>query len=214
MTPDGVASVQARISAIEHRWGIGTVASAPAAAPATGSGTVAASDFDALLARVQSAYSPSGLGGTGTLAGHDDHVHVHSGEMGAAGAPAELAAYGNGRIPPDALEPIGQGNHRLWGPAARQFRAMAEAAAREGITIRVSDSYRTYDEQVRLAETKGIYGQGGLAAVPGTSNHGWGRALDIDTAGGTAEWLRANATRFGFHEDVPGEPWHWTYRPA
>ena len=133
---------------------------------------------------------------------------------GPAGAPPELAAYGNGRIPATALAPIGQGQHRLWAPAADAFQQMTAAAARDGVTIRVTDSYRSFDAQVDLAQRKGLYSQGGLAARPGTSNHGWGRSLDVDTSAGAAEWLRANATRFGFHEDVPGEPWHWTYRPA
>ena len=139
---------------------------------------------------------------------------VHSIEMGAGGPPAELAAYGNGQIPTEALSPVGQGDHRLWAPASEAFRDMQAAAARDGVTIRVTDSYRSFDRQVELAERKGLYSQGGLAARPGTSNHGWGRSLDVDTGGGTADWLRTNAARFGFHEDVAGEPWHWTYRPA
>jgi LAS superfamily LD-carboxypeptidase LdcB len=59
--------------------------------------------------------------------------------------------------------------------------------------------------------------------VPGTSNHGWGLAVDlcggIDHYG-TAQytWMKANAGRYGFlHPDwaEPGrgreEPWHWEY---
>ena len=45
------------------------------------------------------------------------------------GVPAELAAYGNGRIPADALAPIGVGSHRLWAPAAAAFTDMVAAAA-------------------------------------------------------------------------------------
>jgi D-alanyl-D-alanine carboxypeptidase len=139
---------------------------------------------------------------------------VYSTEMGPAGPPPELAAYGNGRIPAEALASVEQGTHRLWAPAAAAFQQMEEAATRDGVAFRVSDSYRSYDQQVTLAERKGLYSEGGLAARPGTSNHGWGRSLDLDTNGGAVEWLRANAARFGFHEDVPREPWHWTFRPA
>lgn len=207
--PAGVAAAQARISAIEARFA--PPPSTPAQAP----------DFEALLASVRAdAVAPAGTveapGGARALhlAPQHDHVHVHSTEMGPAGAPPELAAYGNGRIPASALSPIGQGQHRLWAPAATSFQRMAEAAAREGVTLRVTDSYRSYDQQVDLAARKGLYGQGGLAARPGTSNHGWGRSIDVDTAGGAGDWLRVNAARFGYHEDVPGEPWHWTYRPG
>jgi LAS superfamily LD-carboxypeptidase LdcB len=62
-----------------------------------------------------------------------------------------------------------------------------------------------------------------LAAVPGTSNHGW--ALAVDLCGGiqsfgTAEyaWMVANAPAFGWSNPPwarPGqgreEPWHWEF---
>ena len=211
MIPAGVAAAQARISAIESRF-------APIARVQEGSPV----DFERMLAMARTPATPGSAAATPSAAGarlaasatDPSVVGLVSTTMGPAGAPAELAGYSNGRIPETALAPIGQGQHRLWAPAASAFRAMADAAARDGVTIRVSDSYRSFDEQVALAERKGLYGNGGLAAVPGTSNHGWGRALDLDTSGGTVGWLRANAARFGFHEDVPREPWHWTFRPA
>ena len=57
---------------------------------------------------------------------------------------------------------------------------MTEAARRDGVSIGVTDSYRSYGEQVDLARRKGLYSQGGLAAKPGTSDHGWGLSLDLD----------------------------------
>lgn len=207
MMPAGVAAVQARISGIESRF-------APMDTPARSSSGPSSSqsvDFDRMLAMAQSSLTST----RGTSAASPIHAHVHSTEMGPAGAPAELAAYGNGRIPAEALVPIGQGDHRMWAPAARSFQAMSKAAALEGISFPVVDAYRSYEDQVRLAETKGIYGQGGLAAVPGTSNHGWGRSVDITTSDQRmVDWLRTHAAEYGFHEDVAGEPWHWTYRPA
>lgn len=62
------------------------------------------------------------------------------------------------------------------------------------------------------------------SAVPGTSNHGWGLAIDL--ARGTApsnavyignegstvvEWLKANAATYGFSGETQSEPWHWRY---
>lgn len=126
--------------------------------------------------------------------------------------PGELVAYGNGRIPTEALEPIGVGKHRLWGPAAVAFRQMALDAAGEGVNIGVTDSYRSYDQQVDLASRKGLYSDGGLAAQPGTSKHGWGVALDVDVDSRGLAWLRANGSRYGFFETTPREPWHWEYR--
>ena len=54
----------------------------------------------------------------------------------------------------------------------------------------------------------------GLAATPGTSNHGWGMSLDLDLDDEAQQWMRTNGPDYGFVEDVPREPWHWTYRPA
>jgi LAS superfamily LD-carboxypeptidase LdcB len=129
-------------------------------------------------------------------------------------APAELARYGNGRIPSGALAPVGVGDHRLWAPAARSFQQLRQAAAADGVTIGVTDSYRSYDRQLELAERRGLYSQGGFAARPGTSTHGWGLSLDLDLDDRAQAWMRANGARFGFVEDVPREPWHWTYSPA
>jgi D-alanyl-D-alanine carboxypeptidase len=68
---------------------------------------------------------------------------------------------------------------------------------------------------VDLVARKGLYANGGLGAVPGTSNHGWGVAVDADiTNPATKAWLQANGHRFGFVEAVPREPWHWEFRPS
>ena len=127
--------------------------------------------------------------------------------------------YPNGLIPPSALCEIGVAAHSLRCDAAAAYRAMSAAyAAAFGSPICITDSYRTYASQVRL------YGQKpALAAVPGTSNHGWGLAVDlcggIQTFGTPQyQWMVANAGRFGWLHPTwadPGngreEPWHWEY---
>jgi D-alanyl-D-alanine carboxypeptidase len=129
------------------------------------------------------------------------------------GVPSDLAAYGNGRIPASSLSSINVGNHRLWAPAAQAFQQMSAAAAREGVTLKVTDSYRSYEQQVDVANRKGLYSQGGLAAKPGTSDHGWGLSLDLGLDSKAQTWMRTNGARYGFRENVPREPWHWTYAP-
>jgi hypothetical protein len=132
----------------------------------------------------------------------------------------------------------------LVAPAARAWRALAAAALAAGHTLKLSgqaSGYRTYAQQLRLFEqrftTTPIAGRPtrrwngrtwylrpgmALAAVPGTSNHGRGLAVDIGEerdgdAGtesidqGTVAWLVANADRFGFSAEVQSEPWHWRY---
>lgn len=134
--------------------------------------------------------------------------------LDAKGVPLELRRYGNGKVPAQALSVIDGTNHKLWGPAARSAEAMRAAAARDGVTIGITDSYRTYASQVDLAERKGLYKNGGLAAVPGTSNHGWGMALDLKLDAKAQAWMRENGGRFGYVEDTPREPWHWGYHPT
>lgn len=125
--------------------------------------------------------------------------------------PRGLEAFANGRIPEQALTPIARGE-RLWGPAADAFRQLATDAQAAGVSLRVTDSYRSFDEQVDIVRRKGLYSEGGLGAEPGTSSHGWGLSVDLDTTPGSLAWLRTNAGRYGFVEDVPREPWHWTYQ--
>ena len=122
----------------------------------------------------------------------------------------------NGRLPDSELRPIGFGRHRLRTEAAEAYMQMVQAAAADGVTWTVTDSYRTYDQQVQLVREKGLYSQGGLAAVPGRSNHGWGLAVDLGggvNREGTPQnrWLQENAGRFGF-STIPREPWHWEFR--
>jgi hypothetical protein len=128
--------------------------------------------------------------------------------------PEVLQAYGNGRIPKELLTPIGIGQHRMWSVAANAFVTMRAAAAADGVDIGVTDSYRSYDQQVELAANKGLYKNGGLGAVPGTSPHGWGLALDVDVDPKGLAWLRANGATYGFAETTPREPWHWEFRGA
>lgn len=152
----------------------------------------------------------TGLPATGTTGASVGQV----GGYGKMPLPTELQSYANGQLPDGILEPIGQGSHRLWGPAADSWKEAVAAAAADGVDLKVTDSYRSYSEQVDLAQRKGLYENGGLAAVPGTSNHGWGLAVDVDiTDPATLDWIRANGYRFGFVEAVRREPWHWEYRP-
>lgn len=131
----------------------------------------------------------------------------------------QRGGYPNGLIPPSAMCPLGVGGHSLRCDAAAAYRAMSAAYATAfGEPICITDSYRTYASQVKLYGEKPA-----LAAVPGTSNHGWGLAVDlcggIQTFGTPQyAWMVANAGRFGYLHPTwadPGngreEPWHWEY---
>lgn len=126
-----------------------------------------------------------------------------------------LSGYPNGMLPTSALCPLdGTNGLVLRADAAVAFNRMAAAG---GMPC-AGNSYRSYAQQVALYRQKPS-----LAAVPGTSNHGWGVAVDFacgtDTYGSPAyAWLKANAPRFGWTHPAwaePGgnrqEPWHWEY---
>ena len=134
--------------------------------------------------------------------------------------PLAADRYPNGRIPASALCPIGQPGQSLRCDAARDFARMAGAyRAHFGRPLLVTDSYRSYAAQVSCRARKGS-----LCAVPGTSNHGRGLAVDMDGPAarcGTPEhaWLTRHGPRYGWvwppwaHPDGANpEPWHWQYR--
>lgn len=129
----------------------------------------------------------------------------------ADGIPADLARYGNGRIPTTALGNVAGTSWQMWAPAADGLSQLLAAAKRDGVSIGINDAYRSYDEQVEMVRRKGLYSRGGLAAEPGTSQHGWGLAADLQLDGSATAWMQANAERFGFERTLSREPWHWEY---
>lgn len=105
------------------------------------------------------------------------------------------------------------GSHKLNPQAAQDYERMKAAAEINGITWEITDSYRDYETQVQTAAKKGLYSQGGLAATPGRSNHGWGSAVDLKLSPEAKAWLETNASKFGF-SSIPREPWHWEHKAS
>ncbi len=201
-----IAAIQERISQLSPQRTSGTSFDSVLGMAVLGQlSTAASTTSSAATSGVTSGVTPSA---TATAA-----VGSGLGAVDSKNIPIELKAYGNGHIPSSALSPIAGTSHELWTPAARSFEAMRAAAAADGVTIGITDSYRTYDTQVSLVQRKGLYSQGGLAAEPGTSRHGWGVALDLKLDSSAQSWIRANGATYGYHENVGREPWHWEYEP-
>jgi Putative peptidoglycan binding domain/D-alanyl-D-alanine carboxypeptidase len=127
------------------------------------------------------------------------------------------AASQNGRLSPGVLSPINGGFLRA--DAARAFNAF-DRASRQRYNVALHplghmSSYRTYSQQVALWQ---LYqsGRGNLAAYPGTSNHGWGVAVDFATT--HMRWIVDQiGAHFGWSKawsDAPSEWWHIRYRPG
>jgi peptidoglycan hydrolase CwlO-like protein len=126
----------------------------------------------------------------------------------------------NGNLDPESLCKLWMGGGAtLRADAANAFNRMSKyRAATAGGPLCVTGGYRSYQRQVELYRSKP-----GLAAVPGTSEHGWGQAVDlcggVQTFGTAAhEWMRANAGRFGWvhpewarQSGSRPEAWHWEY---
>lgn len=128
----------------------------------------------------------------------------------------------NGRIPTSVLTPIGKG--ALPGGlqfGKQQFAHPAAAAAwgalvravheRSGVRLKVAEGYRDLALQQHYWNTLPFP----MAASPGTSNHGWARAVDM--YGYTSSALvavRELAPNLGWSlatGDRVGEPWHIEY---
>jgi LAS superfamily LD-carboxypeptidase LdcB len=120
----------------------------------------------------------------------------------------------NGRLVASQLAQVEPG-HLLTPTAANNFQQMKAAAAKDGVALNINNAYRSYEDQVKMANQYGLYSKGGKAAVPGTSNHGLGKAVDLNVKSnpGSFEWLKNNAAKYGFY-NIPREPWHWEVRTA
>ena len=124
----------------------------------------------------------------------------------------------------------------LVGPAMRAWLALSAAAHEAGHVLHATgaaDSYRSLAAQENLFKVRYtlirpaglatehkiwqgktwwlIPGQA-TAAVPGTSNHGWGIAVDVANASGALlTWLVAHAWTYGWSWELQSEPWHIRY---
>ena len=133
-------------------------------------------------------------------------------------AQAKWGSYENGKIPDSELQALSfSPGNKMNKKAAAAMEEMNKAyKADNGSDLIINDAYREYDRQVKLREQLGS-----TAGVPGTSNHGWGLAADIEVGpfGSSAyNWLKANAHKYGYVHPAWAEPsgsnpeqWHWEY---
>ena len=207
---EAIAAIDQRLSEIQARIASLSSRSTPIASAAASSLTGALASSSILYPEGTSFAdvfaSVSQTGGTSLASA--------ASQLNANGVPTSLAGYGNGRIPENSLAPLTGSSERMWTPAAQHLNDLMADAKKAGVSISVTDGYRSYDDQVAVANEKGLYTQGGLAAAPGTSEHGWGLAVDLGLDANSQAWMRQHAKEYGFVENVPREPWHWEFAPS
>lgn len=138
-----------------------------------------------------------------------------------ASAPGGLR---NGFLPDSVLQTI-NANCKIWQPAAPSLLNMMGAAHNAGVALTPESCYRSYADQVAVRNYWCSLGMCQFAAVPGTSIHGWGKAVDFADQGGELtfssvgyQWLTAHAGTYCFvhpawaqpNGSAP-EPWHWEW---
>lgn len=142
---------------------------------------------------------------------------------GCDGKAHDVDGYANGRLPDSVLCVLpGGSDERLRADAALAFVRLAAAyQSAFGEPICLTDGYRTLGEQQQLRRTKPRF-----AARPGSSEHGWGLAVDLSCGVQSFRsprhaWMVENAGRYGWflpewaqRGGARPEPWHWEYSGA
>lgn len=117
---------------------------------------------------------------------------------------------------------------RVWGfrvnrSIATNLNNMILAASKAGVWLKPVSKYsgwRSYNMQREIRGMNGCPKDSSpssacrpATAVPGTSNHEAGEALDFANSSTrnsqVHKWLKANASKYGFY-NLPSEPWHWS----
>ena len=149
--------------------------------------------------------------------------------------PADLKGVKPGSLPDSLLTVLPNGQGKLHHLAAKAWLALQAAAFEAQIKpfkpTSAGDTYRTFASQKagflaryqrepidgtssRTWDGVKWYLKKGNApmAVPGTSNHNLGLAVDVSEASGKRlEWALLNAAKFGFSWEIQSEPWHIRY---
>jgi len=118
------------------------------------------------------------------------------------------------------------GSCRVASSIGSQFARLMNAASGAGIRLGCTSSFRDPAQQIALRRQNcgtsnyDIYQKPSSqcrppTAIPGSSQHEKGLALDFNCAGASMagsrcfSWLASNARSYGFYNFAP-EPWHWS----
>lgn len=134
------------------------------------------------------------------------------------------------KLLPGKTYAINRNDLSLRRPAESALFAMSEAALKDGVSLAVSSSYRSYDYQVNLygrnVQQLGQAAADRESAKPGASQHQLGLVVDFGSVTDAyavtkpGKWLLENAEKYGWslsfpdgYEGVTGYRWEcWHYR--
>lgn len=122
----------------------------------------------------------------------------------------------NGNLPASDLRPVAGGGS-LTPPAAAAWNALA-AHVYEHAGVKIApngpdSTYRTFARQQYWRDWWCSRGACQNAAIPGSSNHGWGLAVDTDDH----YYVERYGAPYGWQKawsDAPAEIWHYRYSPG
>jgi len=127
----------------------------------------------------------------------------------------------NGNLPAGELAAIPGGKLRK--DAAAAWLAMRSKIGKDkGVWICPTSTRTAYRSLADQQHFWNLFqaGKGALAARPGTSNHGWGIAVDVPTPAMQAA-IREHGHTYGWgirggklSSDAPSEAWHCTWHPG
>jgi LAS superfamily LD-carboxypeptidase LdcB len=161
--------------------------------------------------------------------------------------PTDLTGVTNGKLPRKLLTKINPSGKLYW-RAAQSWEQLRQLASNEGLVLVHVGDYRPYNQQLSLFKsrmkpypnakvakqtTRQFNGKtwylhtGAPVATPGTSNHGWGLAIDAalkvngkvvtittkpkDCKRSGLRFLLKVAPDLGWSWELQSEPWHIRY---
>ncbi len=148
--------------------------------------------------------------------GIDPEAYMAAGDCDPANA-AKAQGAPNGLLPGEALCDL-YDDKQLRADAAVDFLQLNARYVEEfGENMCITSAYRDLPNQHRVYREVAP----GFAAVPGTSNHGLGQAIDLGCGIQNYRserwlWMEANGADYGWIHPAwakasPFEPWHWEY---
>lgn len=183
-----------------------------------------------LIEKSQPKGIPAGQSTQGA-AGQSSTATGTSTERGGTSKKIEGTTYKNGEVPENKLRSINNpskykgaiqsdgGRIRLYTKASLALDQLLQAAEAAKVTFKINSAYRTFQDQQRVRAQYCTPVCSRPVATPGTSNHGFGLAVDLANKSATQlsegmseyKWLAANGPKFGFRR-IRSEAWHWEYQ--